>query len=122
MDRTCPMPLLYNILYKPKEKMTQTVKFSTRRCVPFRCVWGGGVYVGQVVCLIRTPVKGVITSCDGYVILRGVSIRTPVKGVIAKRDKKSRFMGGSPHLPPENHLVLGEPPTTEAFPWRIRSL
>ena len=40
------MPLLYNILYKPKEKMTQTVKFSTRRCVPFRCVWGGSCLCG----------------------------------------------------------------------------
>ena len=66
------MPLLYNILYKPKEKMTQTVKFSTRRCVPFRCVGGE-----KVVCLIRTPTRG----------------------VIAKRDKTSRFMGGSPRWP-----------------------
>lgn len=46
MDRTCSMLLLYNILYKPKEKMTQTVKFSTRRCVPFRCVWGGSCLCG----------------------------------------------------------------------------
>jgi hypothetical protein len=66
--------------------------------------------VGQVVCLIRTPVKGVMSQDFIYQRQNQVSIRTPVKGVIAKRDKKSRFMGGSPHLPPENHLVFGDPP------------
>ena len=61
--------------------------------------------MGQVVCLIRTPARGVIVAQDVIAIVKTVSIRTPARGVIAKRDETSRFMGSNPHLPPENHLV-----------------
>ena len=55
---------------------------------------------------IRTPVKGVISSCYGNHSGPSVSIRTPVKGVMSPGDRetiKSRF---NPHPREGGDLLL----------------
>ena len=67
------MSLLYNIFDKQKEKMAQTVRFSSRRYVPFF------VWIGEAVCLIRAPVWGRI-CIEGVFVLAGGAQENSVEG------------------------------------------